>query len=456
MHRFRKALIVVVGIVASLLPRVIGGAPAIPSLAEIREIAEAAYVFAYPLVLVEFTRNDAPANFFNHKKEFPSASFRTVVRPNADTLNSNAWLDLSKEPILLHVPDTQGRFYLVQLMDAWTETVASLGKRTTGTGEGWFAVVGPEWRGKLPEGVKRIDVGTNLVWLLGRVQTNTAADFNNVTALQKGFVLLPLSHYPDLLNAPNPTAPILSADAAPAPARVAQLSAVEFFRQVQRFLSRNPAHTGDGPMMKRLARIGLEAGRPFEPETLGPEGIKALEAGAAAAVNRLKATSVVQIGNNWRGFSNRIGRYGTDYLARAQVARDGLGALPPEDAIYVSCSVDTNGRQFNGRNKYRLHFAAGEFPPVRAFWSLTLYDRDGYFAANSINRYAIGDRDPLERNPDGSLDLWIQHDGPGGNSDRNWLPAPEGEFNLILRMYWPEEKALNGRWIPPAVAQQQP
>jgi len=185
-----------------------------PSTQEIRSIAERAYTFAYPIVLMEYTRRSAgegdslggvaQPNRFTHAEAFPDASFRTVVRPNADTLYSSAWLDLSKEPDILHVPDTHGRYYLMQFMDAWTETFSIPGKRTTGTAEGWFAIAGPGWKGKLPDRARRIDAPTNMVWLIGRTQTNGPSDYETVHAIQRGYVLMPLSLYPD--GPPRPVA----------------------------------------------------------------------------------------------------------------------------------------------------------------------------------------------------------------------------------------------------------
>lgn len=432
---------------------------------EIRAIAERAYEFAYPIVLMEYTRRaavergtlggTAAMNHFTNAPAFPDARFHQVIRPNADTLYSSAWLDLSKEPLVLHLGDTHDRYYLMQFMDAWTETFDVPGKRTTGTGEEWFAIVGPGWQGKLPERTKRIDSPTNTVWLLGRTQTNGASDYDNVHAIQRGFVLMPLSLYPDGPKPVKPGAP--AAGPPPAltpPMQVERLTGVEFFTTFAALLEANPPHKGDESMMRDLARIGIMPGKPFRSDALGPEGVKAMEEAATMVSKRLSAGAgnfgeVGKIG--WSGFGANIGRYGTDYVARAKVARAGLGANPPEDATYLQCDQDADRRPFNGSHKYRLHFAKGETPPVRAFWSVTMYGDDGYFVANSINRFAIGDRDPLRFNADGSLDLLIQHDPPEADKQTNWLPAPEGTFNLNLRMYWPKESVLNGHWIPPAV-----
>jgi len=237
--------------------------------------------------------------------------------------------------------------------------------------------------------------------------------------------------------------------------QVERLTPTEFFNTFVRLLAANPPHKGDEPMMKELARMGLQPGKAFRPESLGPEGAKAVDVGAQAAIKRL--ASLDGSGGHpgktgWTGGSRNVGRYGTDYAARADIARIGLGANPPEDAGYMGCHHDVEGRPLEGANQYRIHFDKNQTPPVRAFWSVTVYSPDGYFIPNPINRFAIGDRDPLKFNPDGSLDLYIQRDPPGGARNSNWLPAPASKFNLSLRMYWPKGDILTGKWIPPPVS----
>ncbi len=342
----------------------------------------------------------------------------------------------------------------MQFLDAWTETFSVPGKRTTGTSDEWFAIVGPGWHGKLPERAQRIDAPTNTVWLIGRTQTNNASDYANVHAIQKGFTLMPLSLYPDGPRShAAPPPPAQPAAAAAPPIRVQNMSAEDFFRTFADLLPKNPPHSADAPMLRQLARIGIVPGKPFRPEALGADGMKALEAGAKAASEHLldALNAGRPMKNGWKDAGAAVGKYGTNYAARAAVARFGLGALPPEDASYLTCDRDAKGKPLDGSHKYTVHFSKTEVPPVRAFWSLTMYGDDGYFIKNPINRFAIGDRDPLKFNADGSLDLYLQHDAPGGDRDRNWLPAPEGKFNLILRMYWPSDDVLNGRWMPPPV-----
>ena len=416
-----------------------------------KALGQEAYLFAYPLVLMDVTRQaavDAPgfeSNGFTHARAFPDDKFRQVVRPNADTLYSSVWLDLSKEPMLMRVPDTAGRYYLMQLMDAWTETISVPGKRTTGTGEGWFAITGPGWTGKLPANAKRIDCPTNMAWIIGRTQTNSATDYGNVHAIQAGYRIMPLSRYPDGVaksarhDVANP-----ERHKAPPPIVVANMSTAEFFQRFTQLLKSNPPHTGNEPMMAKIAKALDAISNPeFE---AGVQQSKQLL--ATAETRRGAAATLGPTG--WTKGSPFVGRYGTNYLARAFVARVGLGANPPEDAVYLNCNLDSKGATLDGAHRYKIHFDKSQLPPVNAFWSITVYDLAGYFTPNAIGRYAIGDRDALKYNDDGSLDLFVQSSAP--EDSRNWLPSPKDPFNLSLRLYWPRAEILNGSWVPPAVA----
>jgi hypothetical protein len=421
---------------------------------EAKQIAERAYIYAYPLVVMEATGAAMPLNHLTHVAKFPDANFRLIVRPNADTLYSTAWLDVSKEPLLLHVPDSGGRFYLLQFMDAWTETFADPGKRTTGTSEAWYAIVGPGWSGSLPDHVVRLDAPTNHVWLLGRTQTNGASDYDNVHTFQQGMRLVPLSEYPGKAAA-QPTPPMSmqhSTGVSPLD-HVKAMQPAEFFRTFAQEMKINPPHAADGPMVHDLASIGIVPGQDVDASKLTPGQFQALNEGARAAAARIEqfVASAGVSTPGWRSFQGVLGRYGTDYVARAATARIAIGANPPEDAVYMSCSADGSGQALNGSTRYRMHFDASNLPPVLAFWSVTAYDRDGYFIANAINRYAIGDRDKLKLNPDGSLDLYIQNQSPGQDRQSNWLPSGAGPFNLTIRLYWPKQAILEGNWHPPGL-----
>lgn len=420
---------------------------------ELRDIAARAYLYAYPLVLIETTRGTMPVNEFTHVPQFPRPDSRQIIRPNADTLYSTAWLDLSREPILIHVPDSGGRFYLLQFMDAWTETFADPGKRTTGTAEAWFAIVGPHWSGKLPEHATRLDAPTNIVWLLGRTQTNGPADYDNVRAFQRGMRMMPLSAYPDGEQKLGSALAFGTAAGGTPPERVKAMEPASFFAAFATAMKANPPHAADAAMVRDLARIGIVPGRDFDASKLSADQMRALNEGAGAASARIErlVTAAASTKPGWGAFNRAVGRYGTDYMGRAATARLGLGANPPEDAIYINSTADGAGQALNGSMRYRMHFEKGGLPPVRAFWSITAYDQGGYFIPNAINRYAIGDRDRLKFNADGSLDLYIQGPNPGPERESNWLPAGDGPFNLTIRLYWPEEAILSGSWRPPAL-----
>ncbi len=425
----------------------------IPGPGEIQEIAERAYIYAYPLVLLEATMSALPVNHLTHVAAFPDANFRLIVRPNADTLYTNAWFDVSKEPMLLHVADSGGRFYLLQFMDAWTETFADPGKRTTGTGEAWFAIVGPGWSGKLPANVTRLDAPTNQVWLLGRTQTNGASDYDRVHAFQRAMRLVPLSQFPGTAQTSGTVSPSRAAAGVPPPDRIKALQPVAFFSAFAKALKANPPHAADTAMVRDLARLGLIPGREFDVSGLTPEQVAALEQGVQAAMARIEnfVASGAAVRPGWTSFQGTLGRYGINYMARAVTARIAIGANPAEDAVYINSSADSDGQAFNGSTRYRMHFEASNLPPVLAFWSVTAYDKDGYFIANPIGRYAIGDRDPLKFNADGSLDLYIQSQDPGPERRSNWLPSGDGPFNLTFRLYWPKPALLDGSWRAPAV-----
>ncbi|MEN6496618.1 MAG: DUF1254 domain-containing protein [Thermoguttaceae bacterium] len=418
-----------------------------------------AYVYGFPLVLMEVSKrvmthvpsptpSKAPINQFAHMQAFPTPDFKDVVSPNADTLYSSAWLDLSREPIVLHVPDTQGRYYLMPMLDGWTNVFASPGKRTTGTKAGDFAIVGPGWQGTLPAGVREIKAPTTMVWLLGRTQTNGASDFAAVHAIQRQYTLTPLSAFGNRYS-PLPAVPVDPNvdDKTPPVEQVAKMDAATFFGMLADLMVANPPAAADAPMLAKLKQIGVVPGQKPDPVQM-----KSLDAAVKVAQAKMAeaARNPGPLENGWV-VRRDLGDYGTDYGKRAVVALIGLGANLSADAIYPYTEVDDEGRPLNGSRRYVIHFAKGQTPPVEAFWSVTMYDSHHFFVANPINRYAIGDRDALRFNPDGSLDLFLQHQSPGKEKESNWLPAPAGNFNLIMRMYWPKPEVLNGTYKIPAV-----
>lgn len=432
---------------------------------EAETLAREAYTYLYPLVLMDTTRRQAtnvaagqavgrgPANEFVHVRTFPPADFRDVVRPNFDTLYSIAWLDLTKGPMIVSVPDTAGRYYLLPMLDLWTDVFASPGKRTTGTGAENFAVVPPDWSGTLPDNVERINAPTPYVWVIGRTQTNGTADYAAVNKIQDGMSITRLA---DWGRQPSPSS--FQTDSSidmttPPMLQVEQMSAGAFFARATEILATNPPHIVDQPILARISRLGIIPGKSFDISSLSTEIAKAVEEGAKAGLPAIKEKipTLARVVNGWQLNTDTMGVYGTYYIKRAGVALIGLGANLPEDAVYPLNLSDSDGKPLDGANAYVLHFTREELPPVDAFWSVTLYDPQGFPYANALNRCAIGDRDRLQYNADGSLDLYIQHDSPGAPKESNWLPAPAGPFNLTMRLYAPRSSVTDGAWAPPPV-----
>jgi hypothetical protein len=437
----------------------------IVSADEASEIAVEAYVFGYPLVLMDVTHqvmtavpsagaHKAPVNQFIHIREFPDYTMTDVVSPNADTLYSTAWLDLTNEPIILSVPDVGKRYYLMEMLDAWTNVFASPGTRTTGNGRGDFAIVGPQWKGKAPADVKEIKSPTNMVWVIGRTQTNGKEDYAAVRAIQDQYKLTLLGAWGKDYKPPDnaPVAPGIDVKTPPVE-QVAKMDAATFFARLNTLMKDNPPAAADASALNSLTAIGVAPGTPFDLKSLDPAVAKSVEGSVKAAQAKVAAEARKPHGkkvNGWDVMTN-LGRYGTDYLFRSVVALVGLGANLPEDAIYPRATEDTDGQPLNGANCYLVHFPQAQLPPVNAFWSLTMYNSKQFFVQNPINRYAIGDRDKLKFNDDGSLTISIQHESPGKDKESNWLPAPADSFNMFMRLYWPKKEIVDGVWKMPGV-----
>lgn len=429
------------------------------------KVAADAYVYGYPLVLMDVTRqvmtavpkageHQAPVNQFVHLRTFPDASFTDVVSPNADTLYSSAWLDLSQGPIVLSLPAMGKRYYLMPMLDGWSNVFASPGTRTTGNGKGDFAIVGPTWTGELSAGLREIRSPTNIVWLLGRTQTNGEDDYPAVHAIQDQYKLTPLSAWGQEYAAPVDVPVEEGVDAKTAPVeQVAKMDAKVFFARLNALMKDNPPADADAGAVKRLEAVGVAPGKAFDLTELDPAIAKGIEGSVPAAQAKLVAAAKAPQGrpvNGWDMMYN-LGRYGTDYPLRAVVALVGLGANLPEDAIYPLTRADAAGQVLSGAKRYVIQFPKGQLPPVGAFWSVSMYNSKQFFVENPIGRYAIGDRDKLKLGDDESLTLFIQHEPPGAEQESNWLPAPKEEFNLLLRLYWPKQEILDGTWTPPAV-----
>ena len=441
-------------------PKVEPPKPAAPTVnAELKRLAAEVYVFAFPLVLTDVTRAIAtsgmPPDTFRHTRTLPDAKATETANPNADFLYSQAWLDLSNGPVILSVPDTKGRYYLIAILDAWSNVAGSLGKRTTGTEKGEFAFVGPNWKGTLPGGVSEVKSPTNLTWLFARTQTNGGADVDAAARIQNDFKLRPLQAAAKPGAKKGAAEPTAAVDVkTPARDQVAAMDAATYFTRFAMLLAKNPPAADDAPMREKIAKLGIEVGRPFDMGKLDALSARSVEEGAKSAIDAIaasaKAASGGEIRSGW-SFDVTQGRWGTDYGRRAVAAYTGLGLNAPEDAIFMATDVDSEGHKLDGANRYVLHFDVKSLPPADGFWSLSAYDEQKHFAANPINRYNLGNTSRLAINADGSVDIYVQNAAPAADRTANWLPAPGGRFNVILRIYWPKPEVVERRWVPPGL-----
>ena len=415
-----------------------------------------AYIYGYPLVIMDVTRANSalsigPENELRRVRKFPDASFKDVVRPNVDTLYTTAFIDMAQGPWVFEMAPNTQRYEVMPFMDAWTNVFAAPGTRATGTAGGKYLLVGPQWAGATPANLTLLRSPTQMVWLIGRTQTNAAADYPLVHQLQDGLQLRHLTDWQ--AGVPSAPKPWQAAKTKPTPPRdqMKAMSTSELFSRLAMLMVSNPPSAADGPMMAKLKRIGLTPGQAPNWTTADRWSMSL----GRWIADRKVSQELDEPKNLIRGWSTPpavLGNYGTSYNIRAVVAMVGLGANLPEDAMYPSTRVDRTGEPLNGRHRYRLHFAAHELPPVHAFWSVTAYGADDFLIENTSQRFAIGDRDALTYNPNGSLDLWIQSTRPAGASAGNWLPVKDGEpFLLNARLYYPKAAALTATWGMPGV-----
>ncbi|WP_354067499.1 DUF1254 domain-containing protein [Bradyrhizobium sp. OAE829] len=448
-------------LIAPTLPLVANAQSALTEQ-EAQSIAVDAYVYFYPLLSMDVSRKQftngtsdfkSPMNTFMNVPAYPPADFKGVVRSNFDTLYSASWLDMTKEPVVISAPDTDGRYYLLPMLDMWTDVFASPGWRTTGTKAGNFLVTPPGWNGTVPGGMTQIKAPTPYVWLIGRTKTDGPPDYDAVRKIQAGYKITLLS---EVGKAPKPVEfkPDPSVDMkTPPKVQVDTMSAGKYFAYAAELLKQHPPHITDEPILARMKKIGIEVGKSFDISKLDPAVQKALESAPQAGQKLMvwKLPTLARVVNGWSMNTDTVGVYGNYYLKRAILSQQGLGANVVEDAIYPLNLGDESGRPLDGANKYTITFEKGAAPPVDAFWSITLYDQEGFQVGNVLNRFAVSSWMPFKYNADGSLDLYFQNESPGKDMEANWLPAPKGSFNLTMRLYAPKSEALTGKWNPPPV-----
>jgi hypothetical protein len=434
---------------------------------ELVNIASEAYTFLYPLVMMEITRRVStnseagtevgrgPMNTLVNMRKFPDANFKDVVRPNFDTLYSVIWMDVSQEPMVLSIGDTKGRYYLLPLIDMWSNVIAVPGKRTSGTAAKSFVIVKQGWTGSLPPGVDVIVSPTSILWMIGRLQTNGPSDYAAVNSLQDTIKWDRLSDWKVGKDSAFGFQFDSSVDMKTPPLQqVNTMPVAQYFQMAAELIKNNPPQITDWSVLERMKKLGFVVGQNYDLSKQTPEVQAAVATGAKLALNTMfqKVPTIAKVVNGWQMNTDTMGVYGNFYLKRAIVAMVGLGANQPEDAIYPMAVADADGDVMVGEQDYLLHFEKSELPPVGAFWSVTMYDESGFPVANELNRYAIGDRDALIYNADGSLDIYIQHKNPGGSKTANWLPSPAGgKLGVTMRLYAPMAPALDGRWAPASI-----
>lgn len=432
--------------------------------------AAAAYVYGFPQVLERATVKHFLRNEIVSVAALADPSVQTVVAPNVDTAYTVAWLDLTGGPLVINVPDTGGRFYTFQFLDAFTNAFSYLGTGSTGTRAGAYALVPPGYAGTLPAGVGRIDAPSNTVWLLGRTLVGDAADLPAVKALQQQYTVTPLVSWETGVRQP----PVVL-DHYPPTFPKSLPTGAGFIAELNNEMNIDPPPSADNCALQAMAPAGVQVPHPTPaqsraadltdqsplppPQINDPVTGAAVDAGTSAApgiiasaADRLNAVSR-SVNNGWEILGNWVGAYGTHYLGRSIVATDLLAANTPRQTIYPIADTDRSGRTLEGSDRYTIRFPRGALPPVRAFWSLTMYNASYFLVANPIDRYAIGDRTSgLHYARDGSLTLYVQGQAPAAAAARaNWLPAPSGQFHLIMRLYQPRDAALSGAWRPPPI-----
>lgn len=433
------------------------------------KMLEKAYLFGYPLLIMDYTITkstntlepnsigQAPINQKATFDQFPTSDFKNVVKPNVDTYYSTIYLDLSKEPIYIKLPATE-RYYLIPVLNAYSDVFVSLGTRTTGQGEQELILVGPDYHGELPKDVKAYHSTTNLNWFLGRVQVDNDEDgkLERVNFHDK-IVVRPLSEKDnDQYIAPKGTfdskhnfIPMEAVDA---------LSTEAYFNKMMSLMATNPFYPEDQPFIDSLSVLGITVGGTFDMNRFTEDEQKAIE-NIPSKIQQLfkyinENPSKNNTENNWMVITDSIGlgNYKTQYALRAYVAKIGFGANQSVDAVYPNTSKDVTGELLNGSNNYVLHFDAEDLPPAKGFWSLTAYTKEGFLVPNQAGIYNVGNKTGVHYNDDGSIDIYIQNEKPN-DPNANWLPSTKDGvgFDLTFRIYYPEESVLNKTWVMPGV-----
>ena len=421
------------------------------------------YVYGVPLLNMDKTfrtqtsvnvsdgRGNGPVNQFSHARHLANPEDHTVVAPNHDTLYSIAWLDLKKQPIVLHVPDVPDRFYIMELLSPYEENFANVGTPTTGNLAGDYAITGPRWKGKLKPGLTEIKSPYDRVWVLGRTLIRGTEDEPAVQALQDQYTLTPLKKWGKAYTPKAPKKPDTEVNQATIPGTQSGDDPIAFFDALGVALKQFPPPAADQPLLDQLKTVGVGPKlRPSKNKKLSAatlQGLRDAVAAGKAAVNQALAQMLGSSLPTHNGYLvGATGTYGTDYASRAVVDQIGLGAALPTVALYPFAITDRNLAPLSGANRYVAHLPASMVPPpVYGFWSFTMYDSNMFFVPNAIERYVLNDRSDLHYNADGSLDFYFQTTAPTNPDQlKNWLPTPSGAFRVMFRLWGPDADAIPG------------
>ncbi len=428
------------------------------------KIAEQAMIYGFPLVMnygvmyesnIDTTSSQfrAPINQLANTARVFTPKDTSVVTPNSDTPYSMVQLDLRAEPMVICVPAVpKERYYSVQLVDMSTFNYGYIGSRTTGNDAGCFMVTGPDWKGETPKGIAKVfENKTQFGLTIFRTQLFNPADIENVKKIQAGYKVQPLSAF---LGTPAPA----TAPAVAWPAIDKDKAKTDFFNYLAFLLQFIPAQPNEAGIRADLAKIGIEPGKPFDTSKLSVAQKAGLLAGMKAGSDKLQgqAKTLGKMVNGWSvaKIDNTREAVGDDWLRRAAVAQAGIYANDYQEALYPMVRADASGAVLDGsKSSYTITFPASALPPVNAFWSVTMYDgKTQLLIDNPINRYLINSPmlPDLKKNPDGGFTIYVSNKSPGADKESNWLPAPNGDIYMVMRLYWPKLDQLEG-WQPPAV-----
>lgn len=428
-------------------------------------IASEGYIYGFPILLMDETRRAAtevpyvcglggPENAFTHLLDPPGPDFRAVVRPNVDTLYSSAFLDLSAGAVVLDVPEVQDRFYLMAMLDAWTNNFAGPGSQTNGGEATRYLITGPDWAGDIPAGMEQIEAPTDMVWIIGRTELKGPDDLEAANRVQQSFGLRPLNG-PEPVRSEEACQPIL--DRISPEDTIRALSGAEFFQRLDALIARYPPPAADAGKLETLGQINVGPYANGRISDLSENNLEALDRGVERGQSAMDAGFSFASRGTWTPDPERVplGDYGDQFLVRGIVSQIGFGANRNEFAVYQNARRTARGGELDGREGvYRLVFENGDTPPVGAFWSVTVYDGEGFLVANALDRYALGSNSDLQADANGDVVITFARERPDDVPVENWLPVPDGPFEVTLRMYWPNDPILNGRWSAPAISRQ--